>query len=292
MRAAALLLLAAAGCRSDGRAPAADLFLAPDGTPVALDDLPADRIASTLQSATEWIVLLGESGRMVARTDYDRQPELAHLPSIGGGLETSPEVLAALSPDLVIGWRIRASVDLARVLAPLGIPVITGEATDTTGIFQQLAMVGAVVGREAAADSAATALRGRIDSIRTASRCDEAGTATAMVVISTDPPMTVGRTSWMSQLLGAACLTNAFGSLENAWPAISLEALVAADPDWLITSEGRGDPDRFTSLPGWRDLTAVREGRIIRLPDDLFTRSGPTVGDWIVLVAEARMARR
>ncbi len=225
---------------------------------------------------------------MVARSDFDRQAELAHLPSIGGGLETSAEVLAALKPDLVIGWRIRASVDLARVLTPLGIPVITGEATDTTGIFQQLAMVGAVVGREHAADSAATALRQKIDDVRRSSRCAETGTATAMVVISVDPPMTVGSTSWMSQLLSAACLTNAFGSIEEAWPGISLESLVAADPDWLITTEGRGDRNRFVSLPGWRDLTAVKEGRVIELPNDLFTRSGPTVGDWIARVAEAR----
>jgi iron complex transport system substrate-binding protein len=97
--------------------------------------------------------------------------------------------------------------------------------------------------------------------------------------------------SWMSQLLPSACLTNAFGSTDEAWPSISLEALVAADPDWLITSSARGD-DRLASLPGWRDLTAVREGRIIRLPDDLLARSGPTVGDWIALVAEAVTAVR
>lgn len=294
MRRSALLLLGlAAGCSpSAERQPAAIRFMAPDGRPVELTSLPATRIVSTLQSATEWIVDLGAAGRMVARTDFDRQPELAHLPSIGGGLETSPEVIAALSPDLVIGWRIRASVDLDRVLAPLGIPVITGEATDTTGIFEQLAMVGAVIGEPDRADSAAAALRARIDSIRLASACTPDGIETALVVISTDPPMTVGRSSWMSQLLPAACLRSAFDSIEEAWPGISLESVVASDPDWLITTDGRGGREKLASLPGWRDLDAVRNGRIIELPGDLFARSGPTVADWLALVAAARTAGR
>ena len=75
-----------------------------------------------MQSATEWLVLLGEGSRLVARTDYDRQAEFASLPSIGGGLDPSSEAIAALKPDVVIGWRNRASSDLQQVLQPFHIP--------------------------------------------------------------------------------------------------------------------------------------------------------------------------
>ena len=84
---AALALLIAAGCREPAPAPAAITFRDPDGAPVTMDALPVDRVVSTMQSATEWIVALGASQVLVARTDFDRQPELAALPSVGGGLD-------------------------------------------------------------------------------------------------------------------------------------------------------------------------------------------------------------
>lgn len=283
------VILFAVACRAPAPEPAAaDRFPAPDGTQVVVDSLPVQRIVSTMQSATEWIVLLGAAELMVARTDYDRQPELAHLPSIGGGLDPSAEVIASLDPDVVLGWRIRASVDLQRTLAPFDIPVIAVEATDTGEVFTQLGVLGRLVAREHQADSLATALRAELDTARAS--C--ARTAESVVIIlSTEPPVTSGGGTWMDQLLPAACLTNAFGDLTIPWPTISVEALVARQPDWVLTSVGPTPGERLATLraaPGWRDLEAVRAGRVLEIPGDLFSRAGPTMGEWVRAVREAR----
>ncbi len=265
-------------------------FPGPDGRSVTVAPLPVARIVSTMQSATEWLVLLDAADRLVARTDYDRQPELAALPSIGGGLDPNAEALVALRPDLVLGWRIRSSMDLQTVLAPFDIPVIAVEATDTAAVYAQLGVLGRLVGREAQADSLATALRGELD----AARATCVGTPESVVmVLSTEPPVTSGAGTWMDQLLPAACLINAFGDLDQPWPTISLETLAARQPRWVLTSRGPTPGERLATLRrlgGWRELEAVRAGRVLEIPGDVMTRAGPTMAEWVRAVRAARAA--
>lgn len=286
-----LACLLAAGCREAPPTPAAITFSDPEGRPVLIDSLPASRIVSTNQAATEWLVALGAGDRMVARTDYDRQPELATLPSIGGGLEVSAEAIAALDPDVLLGWRIRQSIDLAHALRPFGIPVVAVEATDTAEAFRQLQTLAHLVAMEQRGDSLASALRAELAALRTSSCQAGAPTETVMLVLWTDPPQTAGRGTWMSQLLGAACLRNAFDDVATAWPQVSLEAITARQPQWILTSLGDSIGARlaeYRAKPIWRDLEAVRAGRVLEIDGDLFARVGPRMADWVRAVVAER----
>lgn len=286
------IALLATGCRNAPPAPVATVFQGPDGQPVYIDSLPVHRIVSTMQSATEWLVALGASDRLVARTRYDRQAELAHLPSIGGGLEASAEAVAALEPDVVLGWRIAASVNLARALEPFHIPVVAVEATDTAEAFRQLDVIASLVGLTPRADSLAAALRTELGALTQAHCPAGAAKASTLILVSIEPPMTAGGPTWMSELLGAACLVNLFGDMDAAWPTVSLEAIAARQPDWILTTRGDSTGVRLAELRGnpvWRNLNAVAAGRIIELDPDLFARLGPHMADWIRAVV-AQMA--
>jgi iron complex transport system substrate-binding protein len=288
-----LLLAAACTGRSGSNATTSVGFEDAEGHPITLAHLPARRIVSTMQSATEWLVLLGESGRLVARTDFDHEPELAALPSIGGGLDPSAEAVAALKPDVVLGWRNRSSADLQHALAPFHLPVLSFETTDTADVFRNLAHLGVLVGRSERAESLASDLRTRLRAV--SSEACPAGPATAptvLLVLWTDPPMTAGGGTWMTTLLEAACLRNAFADVQSAWPTVSMEAITARRPDWILTSRGMPG-QRLTELrskPGWRALDAVRAGRVIEIPGDLFARAGPTIAAAARAIVEARRA--
>lgn len=285
----ALLVACAVGCGAPSPRSTAPVFHDPEARVVTIESLPVKRIASTMQSATEWLVALDAASTLVARTDFDRQPELAHLPSLGGGLEASPEAIAALHPDVVLGWRIRASVDLGRALAPFGIPVIAVEATDTAEAFTQLAVLARLVGKEAAAAALADSLRTALAEVQRRECPSTATPATAVLLLSTDPPMAAGGTTWMSQLLPAACLHNIFADLEAPWGQVSMEAITTRNPEWIITgTTSRSDPPDLTSSPGWRDLPAVRAGRIIAVDGDLYTRLGPRMAEWAAAIAAER----
>ncbi|MGH7522699.1 MAG: ABC transporter substrate-binding protein [Gemmatimonadales bacterium] len=289
-----LPLLIAACSRTNARKPdAAAAFDDAEGHAVTLGRLPVQRIVSTMQSATEWLVLLGAGDRLVARTDYDREPGLAHLPSIGGGLDPSPEAVAALKPDVVLGWRNRSSADLEHALASFHIPVLSFETTDTADLFRNLKRLGILVAEPQRAESLAADLRSKLRAVqRTACPPEATSPPTVLLVLWTDPPMTAGGGTWMTTVLDAACLRNAFGDLHAAWPTVSMEAIAARRPDWILTS--RGSPGQrlaeLRSKPGWRDLDAVRKGRVIEIPGDLFARAGPTIADAAAAIVAARRA--
>jgi iron complex transport system substrate-binding protein len=266
-----------------------------EGNPVVVRHLPVQRIVSTMQSATEWLVLLGAANTLVARTDFDHQPELAALPSIGGGLNPSAEGIMALSPEVVIGWRDRSSLDLAHAIAPFKIPVLDFETTDTADALRSLKLLGDLVGKEARADSLANQLRSDLAEVKRTA-CDSAGGTppSVLIVVSDEPPMTAGGGTWMTTLLETACLRNVFADVTIPWPMVSLESITARQPDWVLTSTGKSPGAQlaaFRSKPGWRDLNAIKAGRLIEIPADLLSRSGPTIPQAArAIVAERRRA--
>jgi iron complex transport system substrate-binding protein len=287
-------LLFGAACTATSKSPATrPHFEDAEGHAVSMAHLPAHRIISIMQSATEWLVLMGESHRLVARTDYDHEPELAALPSIGGGLDPSAEAVAALKPDLIIGWHNRESADLENALAPFHIPVLSFETTDTGDVFRNLARLGELVAQPQRADSLAAALRADLRATRRDASSDTAqARPTVLLVLWTDPPMTAGGGTWMTTVLETACMRNVFDDVRSAWPTVSLESIAAGRPDWILTS--KGEPGQrladLRSRVGWRDLDAVKRGRVIEIPGDLFARAGPTIADAARAIVAARRA--
>src|SRR5690606_10820233 len=101
-----------------------------------------------------------------ARTDYDENPQLSELPSVGGGLTPSLELLASLRPDLVIAWEEAGAARIRPRLEALGIPVYADRTRDTTGIFSSIYRIGHLLGRDTEADSLAGAIRRELDAVR------------------------------------------------------------------------------------------------------------------------------
>jgi ABC-type Fe3+-hydroxamate transport system substrate-binding protein len=162
------------------------------------------------------------------------------------------------------------------------------EATDTAQAFHQLQVLARLTGHHHSADSLATALRAQLAALRQELCPSNAIPETVLVVLWTDPPQTAGGGTWMSELLGTACLQNAFDDLDAAWPQVSMEAISARHPQWILTSTGDQTGQRlaaFRGKPVWQELEAVRGGRILELDGDLFARVGPGMADWVRAVA-------
>jgi iron complex transport system substrate-binding protein len=291
--AAAALLAAAllAACGSDA-APGPRSNAAVQAADHAGDTLrlpaPARRIVSLVPSVTETLIAIGAGDRLVARTDYDRGPGLDTLPSLGGGLDPSLEALVALRPDLVVGWDASGANPLRQRLAALGIPFFPVRLTDTTDVFRAFGALGALTGRAAAADSVAAEVRAEIRAVR----ASVAGRPPRSVffLVSDDPPMTAGPRTFIVQLIHAAGGRSVFDDAPGDWPQVSLEELVRRQPDVVLLPAWEGSGDRARALaarPGWRELSAAREGRIRTLPADEVNRPGPGIGRTARLLRDA-----
>lgn len=283
-----LSILLLAGCGGDGASARPDPAAGEAGV-VLTDDAgrevrlprPAARIVSLVPSATETLLAIGAGDRLVGRTDFDTHPALGRLPSVGGGMDPSVETLAALRPDLVIGWETRGDQRTRRRLEELGIPVFAVEVDDTAAVFRAVASLGALAGRTGGADSLAAGLRRELAEVR----ASVAGRPrpTVFFLVWNDPPMTAGPSTFISQVLGVAGGRNVFADLAGEWPNVSLEEIVRRQPDYLVLPQGEKggahDLDKLRGAPGWRELRAMREGRAVAVDSELMNRPGPRLGE-------------
>jgi iron complex transport system substrate-binding protein len=228
---------------------------------------------------TDAIVALNATDRLVGRTRYDTAPEIADLPSVGGGLDPSLEALIALEPDLVIGWESAEYRGLRSRLEAGGIAFHATSIEDTTGVFRSLDELGSLLDLP---DRAATLVAGVRESLAVVSAAGlKHPRPTVFFALLGDPPRTAGRHTFVGQLIEIAGGAPAFGELHDGWPEVSLEAVLAAQPDILVvpTDDTMIEVKRaFAGQPGWRDLDAVRAGRIVVIPTDLLNRPGPHLG--------------
>ncbi|MDX1660398.1 MAG: helical backbone metal receptor [Gemmatimonadota bacterium] len=239
---------------------------------------PVERLVSLVPSVTETIVAIGAVERLVARTRYDEAPELAALPNVGGGLDPGVEAIVALDPDLVVAWN-TGEGRLAERLTSVGIPVYLAEIQDTTAIYATLRRMGALTGRQAAADSVSRALRDTLAAI--AAESNPAEPPSVFYWMAGDPPRTAGEATFIGQAIAIAGGRVAFPELNARWPAVSLEAVVERDPDVIVVPVGEGLPGAgsLDERPGWSELDAVRSDRVVEIPADLFARPGPRMGE-------------
>src|SRR5690606_5574491 len=101
-------------------------------------------------------------------------------------------------------------------------------------------------------------------------------------------PRAAGPGTFAGELSTAAGGRNAFGDAGARWPEVSLEEVVRRQPDVVVVAAGGADARtlaRFESAPGWRDLRAVRAGRVVAVDTDLFNRPGPGLARAVVQLA-------
>lgn len=292
--------LALAACGSEPR-PDADTNAASslDASAVSVVDdagrtvtlpRPARRVVSLLPAGTETLYALGAGETVVARTRYDLEPELAHLPSVGGGLDPSLESLVAVGPDLVLAFETASESRVRPRIEAVGIPVFAIQTEDTADIYRNITNLGRLVGRDSAAAALLASIRGELADIR--ATVPPGRRPRVVYVASIDPPIVAGPGTYLGELIGLAGgdLVPAEVGGGGYWPQISLETLVHEQPDVVVLPVG-SDPtstvERLRGEPGWRELRAVREGRIAPVPTDLMSRPGPRIPEIARLLREA-----
>lgn len=247
------------------------------GTTVALA-APARRVFSVIPSLTESITAL-DPGVLVARTRFDRAPELAHLPSLGGTIQPNLEALAGLEPDLVVTWADAFQRAVGERLDALGIPVYRADVQTIGDVRSHLRRLGTLLGREERAAALVDSLDLELESVAAEVRGREP--VDVYYSVWHDPPQTTGPGTFIDQVIEHAGGRNVFGDAARSWPRVSVEAILRRDPDALVIARHAPDAPGAPWLegPGWRELRAVRNGRYLLVDGDLFNRPGPRVAE-------------
>ncbi|HEX6066921.1 MAG TPA: helical backbone metal receptor [Longimicrobiales bacterium] len=236
--------------------------------------LPARRVVSLMPTVTDLLVAMNAQDRLIARTDFDTDPRIASLPSLGGGLTPSVEWIAAQRPDLVISWPDQGSRSLVAQLGRINVPVYSATSQTIEDTYRILDHVGVLLGITSQADALKHQIQAGLDSVRSATR-DRVPVKVAYVV-GVDPPMVAASGSFIDELITVAGGRNIFSDLK-LWPQVNLEDLLQRNPDVIILADTNTDDPVATlqRLGGWRELQAVKSRRVYRVSPYFFNRSGP-----------------
>jgi iron complex transport system substrate-binding protein len=276
------------GCSRAEHPPVAQPLSVVDdvGRTVSLER-PARRVISLIPAQTEIVKLLAGPDVLIARTQWDHDEQLAHLPSVGNALTPSVEWLAAQRPDLIVAWPDAQSRDVVQRLTDIGIPVYASRVESIADIRSVMERLGVLLDAGAGAAALVKELDAQLDSVRAFA----AGRPKPRVLylLNVDPPTVAGPGTFVDEVISVAGGENVFSDLRQLWPQISLEEVVRRQPDVIIRASERAMADPLAGLEGragWRELTAVRSGRVYGVDPDLFNRAGVTVGRAARLMAE------
>lgn len=250
---------------------------------------PARRIVSVIPAATEILFALGAGDRVAGRTRYGvHPPEARAVPSVGEGIRPSVEAILALRPDAVVAYAGSSNRRTLARLRELGVPLLALEHDAVDDLRRNVARLGSLTGRPAAADSLLSRLDRDLD--RVAELVGREARRSVYYEVWADPPITVGAGSYLDSLISLAGGRNVFGDLSDPSPQVSLESVIAREPEVMIvardtTARGRRRPP--AERPGWRAVAAVREGRVREVDGALVHRLGPRLGDAAAALAAA-----
>jgi len=257
------------------------------GNEVTIEAEP-QRIVSMAPSHTQILYAMGLGDKVVGVTEYcSYPPEAQEKPKVGGFSNIDLEQVVGLDPDLVLGTSIHAQ-GVGPALVERGLKVVLINPETVEDVLEKIALVGKITGREEKATALADELRGRIE--ETMDKVQEAGSKPRVYWELSNDLYTAGPGSFIDDLITRAGGINVAADTKEQWPQLNLEALILADPEVIIladhpygeTAEG------VKARPGWADISAVKNDRIVEvLDDDLVSQPSPRVAEALEFVAKA-----
>jgi iron complex transport system substrate-binding protein len=284
----ALALLVLAGCREPAPVAVGDLI--DDAGARTTLVRPPVRVVSLIPATTELVFALGAGALLVGRTSWcDYPAEASAVPDLGNGIGPNVEAVVAAQPELVLLYKSGANRAAAEQLRGFGIPTLE-LATDRIEDFERITrLVGRALGRAGAADS----LVARTAAELAAASVDTGGSGprpTVFLLAWDRPPMTLGRGSFLSEIVERAGARNLFDDLATSSAPISIEAVAARDPDFILVS-GTGEP-AVARRTEWRVVPAVKARRFLVVNGSEFNRPSPRIADAVRQLTRALQAAR
>ena len=249
------------------------------------------KIISLSPTATEMLYAIGAGDQVLAVDDFSNYPDEAAAKMQGlSGFEPNVEAIAGLEPDLVITDGTNA--DLLSQLDTLGIAHWEGPAAVTfDDTYAQIGQLGTTTGHMSEATDLVNTMQADIATVIS-------GLPTLPTPLTyyheLDPNGYWSVTSdtfigLVYSLVGLENIADAVGD-GNPYPQLNAEFIVDADPDliFLACTKYCGEtPETVAARPGWSAMSAVKNGNVIPMDDDIASRWGPRIVDYIQAVGVA-----
>lgn len=238
---------------------------------------PARRIVSLAPHTTENLFAAGAGEYVVGVVSYSDFPTQAgKIRRVGDANNLDLEAIVALRPDLIVAWDSGNAKPQIEKLKQLGLVVYTSEPRRLEDVPMDIEILGRLAGTGPTASQAALAFRAEHARLRT--QYAERRPVSVFFQIWNRPLMTVNGTHLISSVIGLCGGNNIFAEVSGLAPEVSIEAVMAADPQAIIVSSA--GERRAPWLDEWRrlpQLQAVKKNRLFSVRPDLITRPTPRI---------------
>jgi iron complex transport system substrate-binding protein len=245
------------------------------------------RIVSLSPTATEMLFAIGAGEQVVAVDDQSDFPAGAPTTELSG-YEPNVEAIAKYEPDLVV-----ATSDASlRSLADLEIPLLVHPAvTSLDDAYTQFEQLGVATGHVAEAADEVLRIKSRIEEIvESLPDFDEPPTYYHEL---DDTYFSITSETFIGRVYALAGLRNIADEAKKAgtgYPQLSAEFIIEADPDFIFLGDSEcchQTPERVSNRPGWDRITAVERDAVFDVGDDISSRWGPRIVDFLQIVVGA-----
>lgn len=247
---------------------------------------PPGRVLSLAPSTTQWLRALGADGLLVGATEHCELAPGQNLPRFATYPEPAYEAVVAAAPDLIVTADIADPRHVKR-LRELGQRVLVLNHDGYDGILRDAQTLGAALGRQDEASDIIAQLKADRAAVK-ASVADRASAPRALLALSPSLEFAAGSGSYADSLLRLAGAENVAADAPGQWPQLSREFIAGATPNVILVShplDGGPEVARAETLaalqgdPVWRELPAVRAGRVAVIDSQLLNVPGPRVGE-------------
>ena len=246
------------------------------------------RAISLAPSITESIFAAGAGDRLVGVTTYcNYPPETASIEKIGDTLNPNIEKIIALKPDIVFVSTASQLESFTKTLDEQGVSVFVSDPKSLDNVFRSIIGLGELFGTRENAEEAVRKLDGRRQMATHASsyvepRAEREQPTRVFVQISREPLFTIGKDSFLTDVLKLAYGESVTRDVPTAYPMLSKETALALNPDAIILSDSE---DNQTPNDVFKNSPAVKNGRVYKINADIISRPGPRLVDAIEQIA-------
>ncbi|MDI9332146.1 MAG: helical backbone metal receptor [Alphaproteobacteria bacterium] len=255
--------------------------------PLALD-APPRRVVSLLPAITEMVCELGACDRLVGVDRHSNHPPRVQVLTRLGGLDDTPlETLLQLKPDVVL---LAGSHRLLPRMQALGLVLRVFEPRDSADTERMGQGLVTLLGLGEATWQAHLQRQTEIWA-ELARQLGSKQQGQRVYVEVGEGPYVAAQSSFIGQALGRVNLQSAVPGAWGAFPRLSPEWVLGAQPDWIVLSANAPAASR---RPGWSRLQAMQAGRVCVLNPaqmDTLVRPGPRLAQGVGAILSCMRAQ-
>jgi iron complex transport system substrate-binding protein len=236
------------------------------------------RIVCLTDETTETLYLLGEQDRIVGVSAYAVRPAAARdKPRVSAFKNANFDKILDLKPDLVLTFS-DVQAEIASELIRRGVTVLAFNQRSVQEIFEMIAVLSRIVGKEAEGQALANELRCGLDAI--AESAKQFKHRPRVYFEEWNDPLISG-IEWVEELIEIAGGEPVFPERRKCGKAqdrvIDAAEVIARDPEVILASwcGKRVKIEEIRTRAGWSEISAVRSGCVYEIPSTCILQPGP-----------------